>query len=94
MKDQGLHLRIGELINKHDPAQLFGHGAPEDEYTGEARLVQELMSRRPNSNSVEIAEELKAIFTARFSLLTVQNNLPAYAALANDLAMLFQNRKQ
>jgi hypothetical protein len=36
MNEQETQLKIRELINKHDPAQLFGHGAPEDEYRGEA----------------------------------------------------------
>ena len=50
MNDKELYSRIIELINKHDPAQLFGHGAPEDEYTGRSA---------PSSRAYEQAAKFK-----------------------------------
>jgi hypothetical protein len=84
---------VQELINNHDPAQLFQYGAPEDEYKKEIQIVTSFLTDNPEVLLSEITEGIKSIFTKRFSPLTVQNFSEIYDTLAVDLHnLLHQNR--
>ena len=84
---------VQQLINNHDPAQLFQYGAPEDEYKKEIQIVISFLTDNPEMSLPEITEGIKSIFTERFSPLTVQNFSEIYDELALDLNKLLHQKK-
>jgi hypothetical protein len=76
---------IRELIDMSDPALLFEHGAPDDEYIGEAHAVCEYLRKNPELSQEQLTKALKEIFASRFSPKTVEINPGAYDKLAHDI---------
>jgi hypothetical protein len=92
MPENNIKEEVGNLINKHDPAQLFQYGAPEDEYKKEIQIVYIFLMNNPKISVTDIRDGIKSIFTNRFSFTTVQNFSKIYDDLAFDLNNLLRQQ--
>lgn len=69
-----LYYQVAEVLNRHDPAHLTRHGAPPDEYEGEAsRILSQL-------------KNVKSVLEARKIIYDVFDQSFNYGYSASDLS--------
>jgi hypothetical protein len=83
--------QLSEIVSHHDPVLLIADGCPLDEYSGEIKTIYDTISQNEIDELLspgQLEEALKKIFARSFSAGTVDLNLPAYKAIADDILKL------
>lgn len=80
---------VRQLINKYDPIGLLGVGAPDDEYSSEAKMIARMV--KPALSSEQLLDGVHAVFVVQF--FTISGDRDKYAPLANELFEAFHTEE-